>query len=722
MAVSKARKVELQAESRAEGRDIGEIPKPANMRRRRKYANDLLGFMRAYLGARFPLPFSPDHLLVIERLQVVILGGGLFAVAMPRGSGKTTLCEAALIWALVYGHRKFVMSIAADGAKAIAILRSIKDELAYNDDLAEDFPEACFPVRALGGIARRAEGQRAGGVETKLVWTKEEVRLPHFAPGGGSCLRCAGMTGAIRGAKAAMSDGSQIRPDLVLVDDPQTDASAKSPSQVNTRLSTINSTILGLAGPGQTIACLITCTIIARGDLADQLLDRKANPAWQGQKAKLIQSMPLNMKLWDEYTEILREDQRMERGMERATEFYKARRADMDAGAAPSWPQRFSEDEISAVQNAMNLLANRGREAFQAEYQNDPSDPTASGDLEQLTPATVLRKLSNLDRGLVTIEATMLTASIDVQGAALYWGVSAWSPGFAGDLIDYGCYPDQQRPYFTIQEIERTLVKEHPGASWEASLYAGLDALVEHIAGREWIRDDGSVQRIEQIVIDAGYGASTDTVYQFCRRSKHSAILLPFFGRTVAAGAAQMDEWQKKPGDRVGPSWRVPKPKQRQTRHILADVNKWKSFVADRLLTAPGDAGSLSIFGRERSQHRMLADQLCAEYRTRVTANGRTCDQWHPRPNRDNHLLDVLMMTAVGASIRGMRLDEKAVVGRIHAADDRGLPARDAVVTPNPRPTAPRTAPPRNQPSPPKPTRRLGNRGGLLSGFGFGVT
>lgn len=716
MPSSVADRVEQNAERRAFGRDIGPVPKPKNVRRRNRCRRDLEDFARTYFPARFPLPFSTDHLRAIRLLQSAILDGGQFAVAMPRGSGKTTICEVACLWALLYGHRRFVFLIASDAAAAESLCESLRAELEGNDELAEDFPDAVYAIRRLNGIARRAEGQTSEGNRTYLVWTKNVVRLPCTAPGGGSLIRTAGITGRIRGAKETLADGSQVRPDLVLVDDPQTDESARSPSQVATRMRTLKGTVLGLGGPGQRIACLTTVTVIEKGDLADQLLDRQANPEWQGFKASIMHSLPKPSKLWDEYAEILREDMRLEKGMDRATAFYRAHQASMDDGAVPAWPQRYAPGELSATQHAMNLKIIRGEAAFAAEYMNMPSDPLASGDVVQITSGAVLRKLNGHERGLVPIDSTVLTAGIDVQRACLYWAMAGWTPAFGGDLVAYGSYPDQGRPYYTLSEVQKTMEKAHPGDSWQAALYASLEAAVELICGREWMRDDGSVARVDQVLIDAGYGDSTDIVYRFCRASRYASLLLPSFGRAIAAGAAPMDEWKKKPGDRVGAAWRVPKPQARQTRHCLFDANRWKSFVADRLLAAPGGAASLGIYGRSAADHRMLADQLSAEYRTRVAANGRVVEEWRAKPNQDNHLFDVLVLSAVGASIRGCKLDEKAAA-RLTAppsGDQVANAAKDALGQPRPpvRPTPGGKPPPLPRPA---------GGGGWMSGFGFGV-
>jgi hypothetical protein len=86
-------------------------------------------------------------------------------------------------------------------------------------------------------------------------------------------------------------------------------------------------------------------------------------------------------------------------------------------------------------------------------------------------------------------------------------------------LIDYGTFPDQQRPYFTLRDAQQTLSRELGVFSLEASIYGGLERLSLNLLGREWRRDDGAQLRIERCLIDANWGSSTDTIYQFCRQS-----------------------------------------------------------------------------------------------------------------------------------------------------------------------------------------------------------
>ena len=86
---------------------------------------------------------------------------------MPRSTGKTTICERATIWAVAYGHRKFVALIGATEEAACGNLDEIKLEFECNELLFQDFPEICYPVRKLAGIANRCAGQTCCGVRTR---------------------------------------------------------------------------------------------------------------------------------------------------------------------------------------------------------------------------------------------------------------------------------------------------------------------------------------------------------------------------------------------------------------------------------------------------------------------------------------------------------------------------------------------------------------------------
>ena len=256
-------------------------------------------------------------------------------------------------------------------------------------------------------------------------------------------------------------------PSLVLLDDPQTDESARSPSQCVTREQILAGAILGLAGPGQKIAGLMALTVVRPDDMADRILDREKHPQWQGQRTKMVYTFPTDEKLWQEYAQLRAEGQKADRGTGEAHEFYRTYQAEMDAGAVVAWSQRHNPDELSAIQHAMNLKLDQGEVAFWAEYQNEPLPEQIVGG-ELLSPEVIAAKTNGMGRGVVPIGVNHLTMFIDVQGNLLFWLVAGWEDNFTGYIVDYGAYPDQNRPYFTLRDAQRTLMRVHRVPAWKA--------------------------------------------------------------------------------------------------------------------------------------------------------------------------------------------------------------------------------------------------------------
>lgn len=522
------------------------------------------------------------------------------------------------------------------------MLDSIKTELDCNELLLADFPEVCFPIQSLDGISNRANGQLYKGKRTQIGWTAKEVVFPTIedSPASGAIIKVAGLTGRIRGMKHKLVDGRTVRPSLVVLDDPQTDDSSRSLSQCANRESILAGAVLGLAGPGKKISGIMPCTVIRPGDMADNILDRDKHPEWNGERTRMVYSFPTNETLWQRYAEIRADGFRSGDGGASATEFYRQNRDAMDQGAVIAWPERFNYDELSAIQHAMNLKL-QDEAAFFAEYQNDPLPEQVIVE-GVLTPDEVARKINRLERGRLPLGSNHLTAFIDIQQKLLFYVVACWDDDFTGNIVDYGTYPDQNRSYFTLRDARETLATEFPSMGMEGAIYAGLEALSQRLFDREWLRDDGASMKISRCLIDANWGHSTDVVYQFCRQSKHAAIVMPSHGRFVGASSMPFSEYKRRPGDRVGLNWRIPSVHgKRSIRHVVYDTNWWKSFVHARLAVAMGDHGCLSVFGTNPDSHRLLAEHLCAEYFVRTEGRGRTVDEWKQRPEHpDNHWLD----------------------------------------------------------------------------------
>lgn len=654
---SKDRRARDEAEKSQSGRDISPLPEVVNPHRRQQTSSDFEAFARIYFPATFSKPWSNDHRKAIARIQEAVISGGLFAYAMPRGSGKTSLAEAACLWATITGKRQFVLFIGSDEGAALQSLESLKTELETNDLLLEDFPEVAYPIRQLDGIAHRCNGQLFNGKRTHIGWTAKEIVYP-LIPGSAAAsaiIKATGITGRIRGMSFKRPDGGKVRPDLVVIDDPQTDESAKSPSQSAERERILSGAVLGLAGPGKKIAGVMPCTVIAPGDMADSILDRQKHPEWQGERTKLIYSFPTNEKLWNEYANIRADSLRAGNGLKAATDFYAANREVMDAGAEVAWPQRFNPDEASAIQHAMNLKLNAPF-SFAAEYQNEPIAEHA--DSEVMSAAAILEKVNGVARRVVPAGCDHVVGFIDVQGKVLYWMVAAFGQDFTGSIIDYGSFPDQKRSYFALADVRRTLAHAFPKAGQEGQVYQGLESLTVDLYSREWKREDGAAMRLGRTLVDAGWGPCTDVVYQFCRQSPHASLIMPSHGRYVGAGSLPWDQYTRRSGEMLGHHWMLPAIKnKRAIRHALIDVNYWKSFLHSRLAVSRGDRGGLTLWGGSGDDHRMLSEHLTAEYRISTEGRGRKVDEWKPKPGKpDNHLLDCAVGCLVAASMSGCSL------------------------------------------------------------------
>ena len=659
-----------QADLSLAGRDIGELPAVVDEVRKESCRFDFRKFCETYFPEVYNLEWSDDHLRAIEKLQKAVLEGGLFALAMARGSGKSSLTETAAIWAMAYGHREFIVIIGASEGAALEMLDSIKTELEVNEHLQEDFPEMVYPIARLEGIANRCAGQLYKGERTRIAWTASEIVLPTIAgaASSGAIVRVAGITGRIRGMKYKRPDGRTVRPEFVIVDDPQTSESAGSAEQTRKRVRVLAGDVLGLAGPGKKIAGVMPCTVIRPGDMAEQMLDRSKHPEWNGERCRMMYKFPKNEELWNRYAD-LRADELREKGtFEKATAFYAAHRKEMDEGAVVAWPARYNHDEISAVQHAMDLKLT-DEAAFWAEYQNEPLAEDL-GTEEQLTLDSVSSRVNGHSRLGVPVSATHVTAFVDVQKTMLFYCIVAWDDDFTGRVIDYGEWPDQKRRFFTLNDANVTLQQKFPRSGLEGCLYEGLKSLTEEILGREYFRDDGAAMRIEKCLVDANWGQSTDTVYQFCRESEYASVLTPSHGKYIGASSKPMGEYKKAVGDRVGLNWRMPNVRgKRAIRHVVYDTNFWKSFVATRLLTSTGDRGALTLFGRSPADHLLFAEHLTAEYRVKTEGRGRRVDEWKMRPDsKDNHWWDCIVGSAVAASMCGCVLAGTMTDGKPKAA------------------------------------------------------
>ena len=151
----------------------------ANPKRRKAAIASLRICCETYFAARFSKSWSADHLKVIAYMEEAARKGGIVVIAMPRGTGKTSLVEVFAIWCLLSGLRGFVLLVGSDKGAAVEMLTSIKTELEGNELLAADFPREVGPFVLLEGEPRACNGQRYKGKRTHVLWRQNEIVFAH---------------------------------------------------------------------------------------------------------------------------------------------------------------------------------------------------------------------------------------------------------------------------------------------------------------------------------------------------------------------------------------------------------------------------------------------------------------------------------------------------------------------------------------------------------------
>lgn len=634
-----------------------------NKERRDSCGPTLKLFCETYLPLIFNKPWSDDHLVQLHQTEESILYGGLFAEAAPRGDGKTARTIAAAIWGVLYRHIRVPIICSAVSADGKQNLEDIKILLTTNEFLMQDFPHVCYPLACLHGSGRGAIGQLFDGQPTRITWAQRVLTFPmmpewarYGAPdASGSAFISSGLFGATRGKKFILSTGEVLRPDFSFFDDPQTRESSANPLQTAKRLKTMHGDVLKMAGPGKKMAAVATLTVINRGDLADQILDKQKYPQWHGFTAKMLYEFPTDKKLWDEYAQLRRSSFRAGGKGETATAFYRENQAAMDAGAVVGWKHRFADDELSAVQAAMNFFID-DPDSFWAEYQNEPIQEELAD--EKLAIEDITGKTNGRPRGEIPNEASVVVGGIDIGDDLLWWQVWSFWRGFNGALVDYGVWPDQGRAQFSKAHPAVTLGQMYQRAGAKGAVQAGLLDLVTKLRSREFISPNGAVHKIKPLMIDTRY--DMEIVANVIRKIGEPCLATA--GEGIGASRKPMAEYNEEPGGKLWPHcYYGAKPNKYGIRYVRTDVNWFKSFAVERFKTAPGDPGSLSIFGNDGRAHEQLANSIAnSEFgvATIHEGSGRRVVEWRARPGgADNDWFDNFVQCMAAAHMAGIKLE-----------------------------------------------------------------
>jgi len=626
-------------------------PKPRNKRRRDICAEDPVKFMQTYGAHSFYLDFTPGQLEEVRIAEAVIRHGGSYAFAAPRGDGKTTRIEWLTIWAVVNGYHRCVVPVGADAGAAEQIMDNIKFELLTNDLLAEDYPEICVPARLADDSPQRAKTLTLNGESIRFQWGTDSIVLPSI-PGSksrGSVIIPRGLTGRLRGMKFKIEGVGDIRPTLFLLDDPQNDISARSPSQCKHREKLVLGAVLGSGGPTDAISAFMPCTIIEEGDLAARFLDRESKPEWHGTTRAMVVQFPDSIrktwekspdmlpKVWREYDEMRKDEFRAGEIIPvKANRFYKKNIVALEEGSEVDNPQRIHPACITALQTAMNLYFDRGREVFFAEYQNSPESISA---MEiNISPSIVASRVNGFQMYEVPADAAFLVSMADVNYVGLNYAVIAFTNDLTAYIVDYGKYPEGFRRLVTKGATEHEANRK---------VADGVKKLHDMLSERMYLQNN-EPRAIDLQLFDANFWTKTI----------HAAIRSIRRPRQVMAdrGTESKKYYPARTAIAVGKAkhqCHIEKATLSGVNQVRHNADYWRMYAQKALMVEPGIPGSLSFYGNAASTHSRISEEICAEILRRYVPGEPELYAWGRVPNQANDLLDAVVGCYRAAVILG---------------------------------------------------------------------
>jgi len=253
----------------------------------------------------------------------------------PRGAAKSTwISQSYPLYCGLEHLEPFIIITSDTGGQAEKYLDAIKAELTDNEQIARDYPH----VFGKGPVWRADAIELRNGVRIETLGTGSKVR----------------------GRKHR-----QFRPRLIIVDDPQNVSHIISPLQRSRSMMWLKNDVANAGEPETNI--IVAGTALHADGIVCSL---QSTPGWHSALFRSIMTWPERMDLWEKCYAILRDYDDPNRD-ERAEQFYRDNRAEMDAGASVLWPER---EPLYAL---MVKRASIGETAFLFEHQNEPTDPSA---------------------------------------------------------------------------------------------------------------------------------------------------------------------------------------------------------------------------------------------------------------------------------------------------------------------------------------------------------
>jgi len=603
----------------------------ANPKRRKRYEADLAKWLRYYLKEAYTRPFDEPHMEIINGAKRANDEGGRFAIAAERGIGKSAILWGIVLYLALTGKQAFPVCVPWAAPALKRAFQFWKNALCFNERLLADYPEYCAPF---------AHGR---GVHQKIAnstWadTKEPTRS-RMAVGDGlivfpddlGAMGGSTINGNIRGLNYPSADGHIVRPSLVMLDDVQDRKTAKSQQQVIDTVALIDGDVAGCGAAGKELPMLMACNCICAGDVSQHYLE---SADWQSVRIPCVKEWPEGWdkddsdcrRLWEEWLKLFHDDEADEYA------FYKEHKDAMTGGMELSAPGTFATSKQDAAYLVMVNYHRMGNDAFMAERQQDPVDPTQNHSLYVLTPSMIEARQ---DAGRSPLKkpdwVTYTVASTDVN------------PSYALSTVVLGFGQDQTCAVLWYGLHKLSIKGRSPTREDHAELY---NEIVKH--GRDL---SGMATVPDEWVIDGG-GYNFDPVVRATSESTR-LVGIPAMTYTGRNSTKYRPYGRTADGNPREQCHRCATLKDnRHIKWVVFNSDYWREIAQRSWLGALGTPGSSSLF---EGGHGEFARQICAEpIIDKAELGGQTVWKWKEQPGVVHDYGDCMAQGFAAAAFYGI--------------------------------------------------------------------
>lgn len=280
-----------------------------------------------------------------------------------------------------------------------------------------------------------------------------------------------------------------------------------------------------------------------------------------------------------------------------------------------------------------------------------PYKPSATS-LTAVDPYVIIKRVTSEPRGRVPSDVSRLTLGVDVGKYLAHWTLFGWRQHATPHVIEYGRI-----------EVPTAEMGE------ERAILAALRQFRDEIAVG-WPAEGGT-RHPELRAVDAGNWQ--DVILQFCAESPGWQACKGF-GESQRRGRRYLGE-KTEAGWKV--VWAPPDAGYELLQHptqtatlLLANSDRWKSWLHARLLTPMGQPGAFTLYGP--GDHLTFAKHLTAEKKIEEFVAGEGLSTRWEQVNRNNHFLDSSCLAGVMGHVLGERL-----IGELLIPDEQKPSPRD---------------------------------------------